>query len=187
MNTSIFTSPTELIGGLLAGILFGFFLQKANVTRFSTIVGQLILKDFTVMKVILTAIAAGSLGLYSLKYFFLSNELIISSTTLFAALAGGGVFGIGMAILGYCPGTCIGALAEKSRDAWFGLLGMVCGAGIYAETFSWINVNVKPANQINKMTLAQHFGISPWILIISLCLIVVLWAAIDNFTKKSKA
>lgn len=175
----------ELIAGLCVGILFGFLLQKANVTRFSTIVGQLILKNFTVMKVIMTAIAVGSIGLYSLKYFFPDTELMISSTTLLAAAIGGGIFGIGMAVLGYCPGTCVGALAEKGKDAWFGVLGMICGAGIYAEVFAWIKQNIKPDDQINKMTLAEYFGVTPWLFIALSCLVVAFFVAADKFKKRA--
>lgn len=168
MNTALFTSFPEVLAGLFVGLFFGFFLQKAHVTRFSTIVGQLILKDFTVMKVIMTAIACGSLGLYLLKLFFPEIELIISSTTLLAAALGGGIFGIGMAILGYCPGTCVGALAEKTKDARFGILGMILGAALYAEIYPWIHNTLKPACLITKVTLPEYFQLSPW-LFIALC------------------
>lgn len=185
MNTSLFSSLIETFAGLGVGIIFGFLLQKARVTHFSTIIGQLVLRDFTVMKVILTAIAVGSLGLYFLKELFLDVNLVINSTTLLAAFAGGGIFGIGMAILGYCPGTCVGALAEKDKVARFGFIGMIIGAGLYAEAYSWITQYIKPASQINKTTLADYFGISPWIFIGAICLMVVLFAAYDFFQKKS--
>jgi len=186
MNTHLFSSPTEIFVGLIIGIFFGFFLQKASVTRFSTIVDQLLLRNFTVMKVIMTAIAVGSFGLYALKYYFFDAELIISSTTLLAAAVGGGIFGIGMAVLGYCPGTCVGALAEKAKDAWFGIIGMVFGAGIYAEIFIWIKQNIKPDEQINKTTLDQYFGISPWVFIFMSCLVVAGFVFADIFRRKLK-
>lgn len=176
MNTFLFASFSELLGGLLVGIVFGFLLQKAHVTRFSTIVGQLLLKDLTVMRVILTAIAVGSFGLYFLKMVFFDVELEISSTTLLAASVGGGIFGIGMAALGYCPGTCVAALAEKDRNARYGILGMLVGAGIYAEAYSWITLHFKPTSHFNKETLAEYFEISPWIFILALWFIVFLLA-----------
>lgn len=186
MNTIIFSSPFEAIAGLFVGIAFGFLLQKAHVTRFATIAGQLILKDFTVMKVILTAIAAGSLGLYFLKSLFVDVSAVISTTTLAAAFAGGGIFGIGMAILGYCPGTCVGALAEKDKNARFGLIGMIVGAGLYAEVFSWISAHLKPASEINKATLPDYFGVSPWIFIAAVCVLTLLFVFNDYRQKRSE-
>ena len=176
----------EWIAPLFVGVLFGFLLQKAGVTQFSTIVGQLILKNFTVMKVIMTAIAVGSMGLYSLKIIFPDASTIISSTTLFAAAIGGGVFGMGMAILGYCPGTCVGALGEKARDAFFGVLGMIFGAGIYAEAYSWIVENIKPHEAINQSTLAEHFSLTPWFFVALSFLVVLILVAMDRTKSKSK-
>ena len=184
MNTHLFATPTEVIAGLIVGLFFGFLLQRAGVTRFSTIVGQLLLKDFTVMKVIMTAIAFGSLGLYTIKSIFLDVDPVISTTTLFAALTGGGIFGVGMAVLGFCPGTCVGALAEKAKDAWFGLAGMILGAGLYAEIFPWVTQQFKPASEINKTTLAHYFNVSPWIFIGSACLVVAFLVFTDNRAKR---
>jgi uncharacterized protein len=165
MNTVLFAPWHELIGGLFVGIIFGFLLRKGYVTRFNVIVNQLLLKDFTVMKIMLTAIAFGSLGIYSLLYLFPTKELIINSTTLLTALLGGGIFGIGMAIMGFCPGTAVGALADGARDMWFGFLGMIVGAAVYAESFGWITKNIKPFAAISKKTLPMIFDISPWFII----------------------
>ena len=50
----------QLILGLVMGILFGFLLQKGGVTSYHVIVGQLLLKDFTVVKIMLSAVIVGS-------------------------------------------------------------------------------------------------------------------------------
>ncbi|NGX53197.1 MAG: hypothetical protein KR126chlam5_01510, partial [Candidatus Anoxychlamydiales bacterium] len=65
----IFESFTKLISGALGGFAFGFLLRKAHVTRFNVIVKQLLLKDFTVMKVIFTAIIVGAVGIYAMLGF----------------------------------------------------------------------------------------------------------------------
>lgn len=162
----------EVLGGLFIGTLFGFLLQKAGVTRFETIKKQLLLQDFTVMKVILTAIATGSLFLYLYRHFVEHKELIISTTTLPAAFFGGAIFGIGMAILGYCPGTCVGALAEKSKAAVWGIIGMIFGAFVYSQFASLINTYFKPASSVNKSTLDQTFNVTPIYIILFLLSIV---------------
>lgn len=186
MNIEFF-SLKELFSGLLVGALFGFFLRKGNVTRSSTIINQLRLKDFTVMKVIMTAIATGSFWLFLLKGSFTTIDIkpIISSTTLLAALVGGGIFGLGMAMLGYCPGTCVGALAEKDKSAWFGLVGMIAGSAIYAEIFPKIQ-HFKPLKDINKSTLYEFFAISPWLIVGATFLVIITMLLIDLKISKNK-
>ncbi|MBI2809796.1 MAG: YeeE/YedE family protein [Candidatus Melainabacteria bacterium] len=172
MDTAMFASWKDVMGGLCVGIAFGFLLRKAHVTRFSVIVRQLLLKDFTVMRVMMSAIAFGSLGIYSLRIFFPEIPMSINSTTLPTALIGGGLFGIGMAVLGYCPGTGIGALANGAKDMWSGLFGMVVGAGLYAELYPWIAKTLKPEDQLTKVTLSEYFGLSPWIFVGGLILLI---------------
>ena len=186
MNTVLFAPWYELIGGLFVGIIFGFLLRKGYVTRFNVIVNQFLLKDFTVMKVMLTAIAFGGLGIYTLMYFFPTKAFVINSTTFFAALLGGGIFGIGMAVMGYCPGTGVGALADGARDMWFGLLGMIVGAALYAESFGWITQYLKPIANISKKTLPSVFGVSPWLIIgLIFCGLLIL-LLVDRSTNNSR-
>ena len=45
--------------GLLIGILFGFLLQRGGVAEYDVILGQLLLTDFTVLKIMLTAAVVG--------------------------------------------------------------------------------------------------------------------------------
>ena len=173
METNLFATFGELFTGLLAGIAFGFLLRKAYVSRFDVIVGQLLFKDFTVMKVMMTAVAVGSALIYTLVALQPSLSLNISATTLFAALVGGAVFGIGMAIMGYCPGTAVAALADGAKEMWYGILGMIVGAAIYAELFPWIQSTIKPTHEIVKTTLPEHFGISPWVFVGPLVLAII--------------
>jgi hypothetical protein len=102
---------TEQGLGLITGILFGFLLQKGRVLRFDKQVGAMLLKDMTILKFMLSAILVGMVGIL-----ILANAKIITlghkPMNLGAVLVGGGLFGIGWAIMGFCPGTSIGALGE---------------------------------------------------------------------------
>jgi hypothetical protein len=181
MNIVFFGVMKEVLGGLFIGTLFGFFLQKAGVTKFRTIKNQLLLKDFTVMKVILTAIGTGGLFLFLYRTFVENKALIISTTTLPAALAGGCIFGIGMATLGFCPGTCIGAIAEKSKTAFFGLIGMIVGAFLYSKIAGFIHQNFKQKDAINQSTLPDVFNISPlFFILFILSTVFILWLIEKN-------
>jgi Na+/H+-dicarboxylate symporter len=57
----------QLFIGLVIGIAFGFLLQKGGATRYDVIIGQLLLKDFTVVKIMLSAVITGMIGLHILK------------------------------------------------------------------------------------------------------------------------
>lgn len=51
----------QLFIGLLTGILFGLLLQKGGVTKYDVIINQLLLIDFTVVKIMLSAVVTGML------------------------------------------------------------------------------------------------------------------------------
>ncbi|MBN2478668.1 MAG: YeeE/YedE family protein [Parachlamydiales bacterium] len=188
-GVNFFDTFPSLLLGAIQGFLFGFLLRKAMVSRFDVIVKQLLLKDFTVMKVIFTAIVVGSIGVYAMNAFGLVN-IDVSSKTVLVVVIGAAIFGIGMAIVGYCPGTAVAALADGSRDMIYGVLGMLFGAFVFAEAYPIIAKNVT-IESASKMTFATVTGLSPWIFIILIAVIAfILFYLIDtkisikNKTKK---
>ena len=94
------TGMPRLLLGLLTGILFGFILQKARLTRYATIVGFFRLTDLTMLKVMMAAIVAGMVGVYALHDLGLVN-LHVKPIVLGANLVGGLLFGVGMLLLGF--------------------------------------------------------------------------------------
>ncbi len=162
MFEHFFADPTTLVMGGITGFLFGFLLQKGGVTRYSVIVGQFLLKDFTVLKIMLTAVIVGSIGIYGMRALGLEIGLHIKTTALLGNALGGLIFGAGMAVLGYCPGTAVAAMGEGSRHAIPGVLGMIVGAGIYAEVYPWIKANILNVGDLGKVTFADITGYSPW-------------------------
>lgn len=180
-------SFSTLAMGFIAGIFFGFLLRKGMVTRFDTIVGQFLLKDFTVIKIMLTAIVVGSIGVYGMHGMGFIEKLPIKNAFILANIVGGIIFGIGMAILGLCPGTCIGAVAEGSVDGLFGLVGMLLGAALFAELYDWLyDIFFEPIN-LGPMTLSTLTGWSPWIFITGLTLVsIVFFALIEHYERKQK-
>lgn len=157
-------SPSKLILGALTGLVFGLLLQRGSVTRFSTIANQLLLKDFTVLKVMLTAIIVGGIGIYTMRTIGMDVGLHVKGTKLLGVALGGGIFGVGMAILGYCPGTVFAALGDGSRHAWFGVLGMFIGAIIYTQTYPMIKEPLLSQGDLGKITLASELGWHPLII-----------------------
>jgi uncharacterized membrane protein YedE/YeeE len=155
---------SQLIYGLVTGILFGFFLQRGQVLRYDKQIGALRLIDMTILKFMLTAIFVGSVGIYLLKDLGLV-KLSIKSTVLGATIIGGLIFGLGWGLLGYCPGTSTGAIGEGRWDGLWGLLGMLAGAAVYAEAYPLMKRTVLTWGDLGKITLPGILGINQWIVI----------------------
>ena len=165
MYNPFFDSWTTLLLGGLTGLIFGFLLQKGRVTRYETIVGQFLLKDFTVLKVMLTAMAVGAIGIYGMLQLGMIEHLHVKGAQVVNNLAGGAIFGVGMAILGYCPGTGVAALGDGAKDALPGVIGMLVGAALFAEVYDWTNRVLAPIGDLGKVTFADVTGLSPWIFV----------------------
>ena len=153
-----------LIYGLITGILFGFFLQKARVLRYDKQLGALRLMDMTIVKFMLSTILVGMVGIYLLNDFGLV-KLSIKTTVLGGTILGGLIFGIGWGFLGYCPGTSAGALGEGRWDAVWGILGMLVGAALYAEAYPMMKKTVLTWGDLGKITLPQVLGVNHWFII----------------------
>ena len=132
---------TALIYGLVTGILFGFFLQKARIIRYDKQLGALRLIDMTIVKFMVSSILVGMVGVYLLLDLGWV-KLSVKSTNLGGNIIGGLIFGLGWGLLGYCPGTSAGALGEGRWDALWGILGMIAGAAIFAEAFPILKKSV---------------------------------------------
>jgi uncharacterized protein len=167
----MFDTFPMIVGGILTGLVFGFLLQKAHVTRYSVILGQFLFTDFTVLKVMLTAIVTGGIGIYAMYGAGWIPHLQIKTAAMAAVILGGLIFGVGMALLGYCPGTGVAAVGDGSRHAIYGLLGMVAGAALYAETMPYFKNTLLKAFDYGKISFADATHLSPWIFIVALALL----------------
>lgn len=151
----------ELLYGLITGIIFGFLLQKGRVIRYDKQIGALLLKDMTIVKFMLTTILVAMGGVYLLLDLGLA-KLSIKATILGGTIIGGLVFGIGWGILGYCPGTQMGALGEGRWDAIWGIIGMLVGAALFAEMYPTLKATVLTWGDFGKITIPQVLGINHW-------------------------
>ena len=168
--------------GILFGLLFGFLLQKGGVGKFNVLIGQLLLQDFTVAKVMLTAIVVGMAGVFTLHHFGKVN-LHIKPTRIGASIIGGLLFGAGFALLGYCPGTVAVALGQGNWDALFGMTGLVVGSWIFAELSGWSKRTVETWGDLGKVTLPDllHLRTNTVVIVMAMALITIL-LLLDRFT-----
>ena len=139
---------------IILGFLFGAILQYANLNKFNVISGLALRENFAVPKAIALSIGIGiillsvqiALGMasYHVKPFILGGLLI-----------GGLLFGSGMAILGYCPGTLAISFGEGSIDALIGIIGGLFGGLFYTIVLPYIKPILGPdfgAISLNSIT-----------------------------------
>ncbi len=162
---------------LFLGIVFGFLLQKAGVTHYDVIVGQLLLTDFTVVRVMLAAVITGMVGIHVLHHFGLVS-LHPKQGSIGTSVIGGLIFGLGFGILGYCPGTVAGAVGQGSMDALFGgVIGMLVGMAAFSELYPKIEPSILRWGDFGDTTLPFLFHVSRWKIVLPMALLMtaILW------------
>ena len=161
----------QLVIALIIGILFGFLLQKGNVTKFDIIIKQLLFTNNTVLKVMMSAMVTGMLGVYILKQFGLAN-LHPKNGSVGSTILGGFIFGLGFALLGYCPGTLVGAAGQGALDALFGgVPGVLIGTAVFSFLSAKMN-NILKIGYFGNITFPELLKINPWLLIVPICVTI---------------
>ena len=140
---------------LILGFLFGAILQYARLNKYDVISRLATLEDLAVAKAIVLAIGVGAIVLnieiaaglahYHVKPFVLGGVIL-----------GGIIFGSGMAILGYCPGTLAISLGEGALDALVGIIGGLLGGLVFTLTFPGIQGLLGP--NLGKVSLSGLVG-----------------------------
>ena len=158
------------------GFIFGLLLHRGRVTDYNVIVNQFRLKDFTVLKVMFTAIIVGGIGVLLLHQMGYAKYEIKPAQMLGVTL-GAAIFGAGMVLYGYCPGTGIAAIATGSIHALVGALGMLLGGIFYALSFDWVRAHILPVGNLGNLRLPAITGISDWgwFGILAVIALVVFW------------
>lgn len=174
----------QLLLGVLFGVIFGFLLQKGGVAKYHVLIGALLLEDFTVVKVMLSAIIVGCVGIFCLHSFNLV-KLHIKPTRYAANVIGGLLFGVGFGLLGYCPGTGAAALGQGNWDVLSGIVGLLLGSYLFAEVSGLISQTINTWGERGKLTLPDLIRTkrTPFLLVWVPVLIVVLFA-VDRFTTR---
>ncbi len=143
---------------LILGFLFGLILQRSRLNTFNTIGGFAMLEDLTVAKALLTAIGIGAI-LISLEVWFGWASFHIKPFIVGGVVIGGIVFGVGMAILGYCPGTLAISVGEGAIDAFVGILGGLFGGLVFTLIYPQIKPILGPDG--GKISIGTLLGGNP--------------------------
>jgi uncharacterized membrane protein YedE/YeeE len=183
MNLPI-TGNATLILAVVFGFTFGVLLHRGGVTLYNTIVNQFLFRDFTVLKIMFTAIIVGGIGVLILHSFGLASYSIKPADMLGVVL-GAAIFGAGMVVYGYCPGTGLAAIATGSLHALAGFLGMLLGGMLYAWSFSWVQRNILSVAALGKKRLPEISGMPDWAWFVALSVIAaIVFATIHRVERR---
>lgn len=178
------SSASQLALGLFFGILFGFLLQKGGVAKYHILIGVLLLEDFTVVKVMMTAIVVGSIGIFGLRTLGLV-KLHIKPTRYAGNILGGLLFGVGFGLMGYCPGTGAAALGQGNLDAISGVLGLMAGSYLFAEMSGVLGRTVMKWGDRGNLMLPEILGMRlRTFLFLFLPLLLVILVAIEMYAAR---
>jgi uncharacterized protein len=173
-DTESVEDKRHLFFGLGFGILFGFLLHKGGATKYDVIVGQLLLTDFTVLKIMLSAVVIGMIGIYfmkSLGWIKLSLKSGSAGKNVIGAL----IFGVGFAVLGYCPGTIAGAIGNGYLDAIVGgLAGILLGTWIFAVMYPKLKNGILKKGDFGDITIPRLLKVNDWVVVVPAVAMIVL-------------
>jgi len=118
------------------------------------------------MKVMLSAVIVGMIGLALLKHFGYV-QLHPATGTIGSNVVGGLIFGLGFALLGYCPGTVAGAVGTGAIDALIGgVVGILAGTVIFVEIYPKIKNGILMKGPFPAVTVPEFLKINTWFTII---------------------
>ncbi len=152
---------------LIFGFLFGLILQYASLNKYNVISGMATLENLAVAKAIAMAVGVGMI-LLNIEIALGGASYHVKPLILGGVILGGIFFGIGMAILGYCPGTLAISLGEGSLDALFGILGGLSGGLLYTVFIPAISGVLGPdLGAVSLESIIQNKSIF-WVLVLLL-------------------
>jgi uncharacterized protein len=172
----------SIILPLLLGILFGFALNKAGLTRYTKIVNQFRLTDMAVLKFMMTALVVAMIGLYTLHGLGFIEFPTVPATYIVGNLVGGLIFGVGMALAGFCPGTAVAGAGEGKIDYLVpGILGFLVGAVVYGLTYDKVFPQISAIANYGNVTMPQLWNINPYLAVLVFTIMaLVLFYLIDR-------
>ena len=165
-----------ILAPLMMGAAFGFLLNRGRVTSCNVIENQFRMKDWTVMKVLMTAIVVGGIGVLALVDTG-NAKYAVKDANMLGVMLGAAMFGVGMVLYGYCPGTGLAAIATGSVHALVGAFGMFFGAVLYALSFDWVKSHILSVWKLGKIRLPDITGIPDpvWFAVLAAGTVAFFW------------
>ena len=157
------------------GIAFGVILERAGLGDPRVIAGQLLGRDFTVVRVMFGAIVTAMLGLVwaSSAGWIDAGSIAMPPTDLPAQALGAVIFGGGFALAALCPGTACVAAASGRRDGLAAVGGMFLGTALTPAAWPVVRGAVSEVPR-EGATLVSDTGLPLGIIVVLLTMAAVL-------------
>jgi len=144
--------------GAVSGICFGFGLAKSRCVEPNALRGQMLMRNFLMMKLFMGCCIASILVVNLFRFLYPGAELPIEPFHPLADFIGGGTLGFGIAMSGGCPGTSPSA---TGLGLWRSNLGTTVGS--FFGVWLWA---VTPKSLLSglyrssthSLTMPQMFG-----------------------------
>ena len=195
-KTGVISAAMNLWLAIPIGFIFGYALFHAGFTDSRRIAWAFYFKDVGVPVVMFSAIVTGMLGLWGMSLAGLIDiSLVYMLPTYLLPMAVGGVlFGVGMVIGGYCPGTAIAAVATGKIDGIVFVGGFLIGSLVFGDFFpvwgDFFNSDYMGAFRLDQW---MGIGLGATVLVIVIVAVVgtismifvqdLVWGEKDTFTK----
>lgn len=183
------TAAGSLLTALAVGVAFGAALEQGGLGEPRKLAGQFYLRDFTVLKVMFSAVVTAMLGVFWLGRLHVVDAaaLFTPETYLLPQLAGGAVFGVGFVLCGLCPGTACVAAASGRRAGLVTVAGVFAGvlaAGLALPLFE----GFRGATARGVLTWPRLLGApAGWVVAAVTVAAVALFAAVERFERARRA
>jgi uncharacterized membrane protein YedE/YeeE len=166
---------------IVVGIGFGAALESAGLGSARKLSAQFYGADWTVVKVMLSAIVVAMLGAFWLARagWLDARDVWVPGTWIGPQLVGGVVFGAGMVTAGLCPGTACVAAASGRGDGLAVLGGVL--AGVWASGLALASPSVASlyaAGDHGALTLPAWLGVGEGAVVAAVVAIALLAFAI---------
>ncbi|HEX9565811.1 MAG TPA: DUF6691 family protein [Gemmatimonadaceae bacterium] len=157
------------------GIAFGIILERSGLGDPRVIAGQLIGRNFTVVRVMFGAIVTAMLGLAwaSAAGLVDMGSIAMPPTDLPAQALGAVVFGGGFALAALCPGTACVAASSGRRDGLAAVAGMFAGTALTPAIWPALAGFVAEVPTENA-TLASDLGVPTGLVVLLITIAAVL-------------
>ena len=157
----------DAVLAIALGFGFGFVLERAGFGSGCKLTAQFRLTDWSVFKVMFTAIVLTAVGLYVLEQAGLvqAEGIYVPIPYLWAIAVGGALIGAGFAVGGYCPGTSAVGLMTGRIDAIVFFVGLLIGTFLFAGFFPQLDALTTAGELTKGDRLPELMGVPEWLVL----------------------
>jgi hypothetical protein len=157
----------EALIAVLLGFGFGFVLERAGFGSGCKLTAQFRLTDWSVFKVMFTAIVVAAVGMYVFDLLGLleAGSVYVPVPYMWAIAVGGALIGAGFAVGGYCPGTAAVGLVTGRLDALVFFAGILVGTYVFAAFFPQFDALTTAGEFTRGDRLPEALGVPEWLVL----------------------